>query len=1113
MFARLLGSIGANLLGDNQFLRMAGRMAGSALGSAIDNHFEEPFKTTYKDSFARRVHELKNTGINDDRVIPYVAGKAKLAGNIIWSSSLREQSQTHTKTINTKISQTIYSHHEYRYYVDFAVAICKGVVDEITAVYFDDVIANINIFQHRIYKGTSDQMPDHLIKDIAFRDIAYIVFENFPLSDFSNRIPNITFEVRMKTNTDSLEKQITGVALIPGSGEFAYATTIVKKYSCIKYDDIYFDVGSGVPLNMHMQSSKSNFVIAVDNLKKTLPNNKWVAPVVGWFINNINLNEEYVFAPGVEFKGNEMSTSMKWEVAGINRKEAYLVGNDNGNLRYGGTPCDESVIEMLNHLQTCDYKIMLYPMFFVDMPKKPWRGRVFGDAKSVVDFIEGAYSNFIVHYANLAKGKIDAFVIGSEMVAITKVVSNNQYVAVEALARLAQKVKEILGDKVAVTYAADWSEYHHDDNGYYHLDELWASPAIDFIGIDAYFPLSSENSSVYDVNDIKEGMTSGEGYDFYYLDYKGGGKLPLSPQYAWKNIRWWWENEHYNPDGIKTPWVPKSKKIWFTEFGFPSVDAASNEPNVFFAPGSSESKFPHLSKGQVDYKAQRIAIEGLLNYVKENSDMIEQAMLWCWDARPYPIWPDRADIWSDSESYSKGHWVQGKLGNGSLKELIDNLLKLSGLRDDEYTIANVHEQIEGLVINYEVNARKILEQLVEFYDLKIIEKSGLIIVSHQQNPSSLIINDDFLLSAPKYYKIQPCQSSSLVYVIDNITFEYQLYAHKIEQENNPQIEQVAHLPIVMGMTEARYLQHRSFWQKYNQASKIQYSSLKDALCVGDCITVQGQQFILESKVLEEEIQHCEASLYQQWQPTIHDTGSSSLSYNTQVYDVWHFYIPLLENALFIAVANAISEFKGALVESYKGENLGIITKESLSFTLLNSITIDLPYCFSGSVMLYCGHQSPPETGCLLIDEELIYYSGYAHIAIDIIKLNNVVRGVYGSKVSHHKQGARVLEINEAISINNNVISANEQIRLRDPFGYNFVTYISLKSKEELDSVLVFRLSANKYLLARQSSYYLGLDYKVSQPVLFKVSTANKSYFVEQNLIIEEQPIVSVQWIK
>ena len=63
-------------------------------------------------------------------------------------------------------------------------------------------------------------------------------------------------------------------------------------------------------------------------------------------------------------------------------------------------------------------------------------------------------------------------------------------------ATLAEDVRAILGPGTKIGYAADWSEYfgHQPADGsgdvLFHLDPLWASPAIDFVGIDNYMPLS-----------------------------------------------------------------------------------------------------------------------------------------------------------------------------------------------------------------------------------------------------------------------------------------------------------------------------------------------------------------------------------------------------------------------------------------------------------------------------------------------------------------------------------------------------------------------------------------------------------------------------------------------
>lgn len=51
---------------------------------------------------------------------------------------------------------------------------------------------------------------------------------------------------------------------------------------------------------------------------------------------------------------------------------------------------------------------------------------------------------------------------------------------------------------------------HHTDGVWYHIDKLWASCDIDFIGIDAYFPITNSDQSEYDTKEIKRGCDSGE---------------------------------------------------------------------------------------------------------------------------------------------------------------------------------------------------------------------------------------------------------------------------------------------------------------------------------------------------------------------------------------------------------------------------------------------------------------------------------------------------------------------------------------------------------------------------------------------------------------------------
>lgn len=245
------------------------------------------------------------------------------------------------------------------------------------------------------------------------------------------------------------------------------------------------------------------------------------------------------------------------------------------------------------------------------------------------------------------------------------------------------------------------------------------------VGIDAYFPLTDGPQGGVGKQDIIDGWTSGEGYDWYYTDDSRTTKAPLGAAYAWKNLAWWWNNTHVNPDSSTTSWVPGSKKIWFTEYGFASVDGTTNEPNRFVDPTSSDSGFPRFSNGKVDFAIQRTAIEAT-EEVWASSSMVEHKFLWTWDARPYPQWPDLTGVWSDGINWATGHWVQGKLGNANLAGVVRAIAKASGVEDAKLDCGVLTQSLEGFVVHQRQNARNAFEELMTAYPFDLIESGGML---------------------------------------------------------------------------------------------------------------------------------------------------------------------------------------------------------------------------------------------------------------------------------------------------------------------------------------------------------------------------------------------------
>jgi len=143
-------------------------------------------------------------------------GRTRVAGSIIWATELVESSSTDGG--KGRPSTTTFS-----YSANFAVALSSTPIERLGRVWADGSLLRgaagdlKTDAQLRIYLGNGDDLADPLItadkgpETPAFRDSAYIVFENLQLADFGNRIPALTFEIF--TNPDT---SVTLDQLVPG---------------------------------------------------------------------------------------------------------------------------------------------------------------------------------------------------------------------------------------------------------------------------------------------------------------------------------------------------------------------------------------------------------------------------------------------------------------------------------------------------------------------------------------------------------------------------------------------------------------------------------------------------------------------------------------------------------------------------------------------------------------------------------------------------------------------------------------------------------------------------------------------------------------------------------
>ena len=814
--AAIGGSIGGSVAGIAT--AAIGRAVGATLGKAIDERLlgsgSEPVEMG-------KVNRFRLTQSGDGEPIAQVYGRMRLGGQVIWSSDFLETSTTTGgggKGAPSSPKTTTYS-----YSVSLAIAVCEGQVSSIGRVWADGEEVARDDLNMRVHSGAMDQLPDAGIEAIegaglvpAYRGTAYVVMENLSLERFGNRVPQFSFEVVRQEQpeaegySEDLAQQVRGVALIPGSGEYALATT-----------PVYLQTGPGSQraANVNSPSGKSDLVTSIEFLQEELPHCDAVSLVVSWFGGDLRCGSCPI-KPKIENKSVD-GENMPWMVSGIDREAADVIARVEDRPIYGGTPADASVVEAIRHLNASGQRVMFYPFILMDQqdgngltdpysgaddqPKLPWRGRItlsaapgqegspdktagadaevaaFFGTTSAADFSIGdgsvTYSGpedwglrrFILHYAALcsAAGGVSSFCIGSELRGLTQIRGAGGFVAVEALKSLAGEVRALLGPQTKISYAADWSEYFGyqpqdgSEDRYFHLDPLWSDANIDFIGIDNYMPLSdwrdSEGHADADWNDIYNpaylaaNVEGGEGFDWYYHSPEAQAAQIRTPitdfeheePWVWryKDIRGWWQNEHYERIGgvrqvTPTNWLPQSKPIWFTELGCAAVDKGTNQPNKFLDAKSSESALPKYSNGLRDDFIQRQYLNTVLGYWSETvnnprSDQYDGAMIdlsnayvWAWDTRPFPVFPNLRDLWSDGGNYARGHWLSGRSGARTLASVVREICRRSGLTAID--TSRLYGVVRGYIVDQVTDARTALQPLMLRYGFDAIERDGVL---------------------------------------------------------------------------------------------------------------------------------------------------------------------------------------------------------------------------------------------------------------------------------------------------------------------------------------------------------------------------------------------------
>ncbi|WHZ36949.1 glycoside hydrolase/phage tail family protein [Sagittula sp. MA-2] len=666
--AAIGGSIGGSVLGLSAVA--VGRFAGAALGRAIDSRLinqrvmgqgSDVVETGHVDRF-------RLTGTGEGQPIAQVYGRMRLGGHVIWSTEFMEH--VHESgggggggkgSAPRQPAQPVV--RQYSYSVSLALALCEGEITSVGRVWADGAEIPLHDLNMRVYRGTTDQLPDPKMEAVegsglvpAYRGTAYVVIEDLDLSQYGNRVPQFSFEItRPDSGAKDVPDLVRGVAMIPGTGEYALATEPVY-WAYQASTDALFGTGPGgvAVANVNSPSEEPDFNTSLQQLTDEVPACEATSLIVSWFGNDLRCGLCEI-KPKVE--QTVYDGRMPWTVSGLTRGVAETVPEDEGRPVYGGTPTDQSVVQAIRRMNAKGLKVMYYPFILMEQtagntlenpwtgevgqPALPWRGRItlstapgragspdttvaadaevaafFGTA-SASDFTVGdgtvtysgpsewRYRRFILHQAALcaAAGGVDAFCIGSEMVGLTPIRGVAGFAAVTALRALAAECRALMGPDVRIGYAADWTEYFgYQPPGtpgdlYFHLDPLWSDPEIDFVGIDNYMPLSDWRDG-----DDHADASWGQVHNLGYLTANIEGGEGYDWYYPTDEAREAQRREPITDDAHGEPWVWRYKDIrnWWQNRHHERVGGERQETPTAWEPGMKPVWFTELGCAAVD---------------------------------------------------------------------------------------------------------------------------------------------------------------------------------------------------------------------------------------------------------------------------------------------------------------------------------------------------------------------------------------------------------------------------------------------------------------------------------------------------------------------------------
>lgn len=267
-------SLSATLFGRDSAIFKATNILGLGIPGWLDKTFGP------EDTEGPRLSDLSVQTATYGADIARLYGTCALFGNVMWLENNKLKEKVKKNKSGGKGGASTDPTKTYSYSATFALGLCVGEIAAVRRIWcadkliysggsndLDTLIANNKAqSSFRLYRGTDDQMPDSRYEAnvgagnaTAFRGIAYLVFYDFQLEEYSNTLQGSQFKVEVVKEATFLGlRQLNIYDVTPELNESAGPMSISENVISYSFDPTDLRPSAGNVANYVRQSVRTD---------------------------------------------------------------------------------------------------------------------------------------------------------------------------------------------------------------------------------------------------------------------------------------------------------------------------------------------------------------------------------------------------------------------------------------------------------------------------------------------------------------------------------------------------------------------------------------------------------------------------------------------------------------------------------------------------------------------------------------------------------------------------------------------------------------------------------------------------------------------------------------